>query len=270
MSGAEASGAESGKASDVDAADGAAVAPRQVAPQTLPPGSIAAIVPAAGSGRRFGGVHNKLFALLDGQPLWYHAVMRLRARAEIGRIVMPISAADRDAFSGQYAALVEQLQVELVAGGRQRSDSIAAGLAEVAKGTPAELVAVHDAARPLVAATDLEAVFVKAAQTGAAILAAPVTDTIKRDLGNQTRCATVDRRDLFVALTPQVFRRGLLQEAYAKHNGRPATDDAKLVERLGHDVALVHGSTTNLKITYPQDLQIAAAILAGQTRSNHV
>ena len=77
---------------------------------------------------------------------------------------------------------------------------------------------------------------------------------------------TVDRTELWLALTPQVFRVGLLTEAYRKHNGRPATDDAQLVERMGHDVALVAGSADNLKITYPEDLMIAEAILARQQR----
>jgi 2-C-methyl-D-erythritol 4-phosphate cytidylyltransferase len=233
------------------------------APQ--PPGSIAAIVPAAGSGQRFGSHQNKLFATLAGKPLWFHSVARLRAQSEIGRIAMSVSDSDRDQFEGEFAPLINQLGIELVAGGRERTDSVQAGLNLLASDTSVEYVAIHDAARPLIRAKDLQAVFAAARRAGAAILACPVPGTIKRDLGDGNRSETVDRRDLWIALTPQVFRTGLLTAAYKKHNGRPATDDAQLVERIGHDVALVQGSADNLKITFPEDLLIAEAILARQT-----
>lgn len=235
-------------------------------PASQPPGSIAAIVPAAGSGQRFGSHQNKLFATLAGKPLWFHSVAGLRAQSEIGRIVMPVSEPDCDRFNGEFAPLINQLGVELVAGGQQRTDSVQAGLNLFADDASIEYVAIHDAARPLVCAADLEAVFAAACRMGAAILACPVPGTIKRDIGDGNRSETVDRRDLWIALTPQMFRTGLLIEAYQKHNGRPATDDAQLVERIGHDVALVRGSADNLKITFPEDLLVAEAILARQSK----
>jgi 2-C-methyl-D-erythritol 4-phosphate cytidylyltransferase len=231
------------------------------------PGSIAAILPAAGSGERFGGDHNKLFAELAGKPLWYHAASRLAARSEVGRVVLAVSETDRAAFEGQFASLVEQLDVELVTGGALRTDSVQAGLEVISDDASISLVAIHDAARPLVSDVDLSAVFERAWQSGAAILATPVPGTIKRDGGGLKRSETVDRRDLLIALTPQVFRVGLLKQAYQKHNGRPATDDAQLVERIGHDIGLVRGSADNLKVTYPEDLLVAEAILARQ--ANH-
>lgn len=228
------------------------------------PGCIAAILPAAGSGERFGAERNKLFAQLAGKPLWFHAASRLAARPEVGRIVMPISPSDRGAFEGEFASLVKQLNIQLVSGGAARTDSVQAGLAAIADDPAIDYVAIHDAARPLLRDDDLNAVFAAASQTGAAILATPVAATIKRDLGHCQRSETVDRRELWIALTPQVFRLGLLNQAYQKHNGRPATDDAQLVERLGYDVALVRGAADNLKITYPEDLLVAEAILARQ------
>lgn len=225
-------------------------------------------MPAAGSGQRFGGRRNKLLSDLAGKPLWYHAASRLAARTEVGRVVMPVSQADREVFAGQQAALIEKAGVELVTGGSQRTDSVKAGLDAVADDPSVQWIAIHDAARPLVSDDDLDAVLAAAWQSGAAILATPVAGTIKRDLGHARRCETVDRRDLWLALTPQVFRVGLLREAYRKHNGRLATDDAELVERIGHDVTLVRGRADNLKITYPEDLAIAEAILARHT--NHV
>ncbi len=228
---------------------------------------VAAIVPAAGSGRRFGDERNKLFAPLAGKPLWYHSAARLSARPEVGRIVMPISDRDRDRFTGEYQTLVSELGIELISGGRQRTDSVRAGLDAIDGDDTIRLVAVHDAARPLVSDSDLEAVLATASQTGAAILATPVSGTLKRDLEKGLRCETLDRRDLWVAMTPQVFHIDLLREAYSKHRGRSATDDAELVERIGHSVALVRGSADNLKITHPEDLALASAILARQ--SNH-
>jgi len=231
------------------------------------PGSVAAILPAAGSGQRFGSESNKLFALLAGKPLWLHATERLAARPEVGRIVMAVAETDREFFAGPFRDELDACRVELVLGGAERTDSVRSALDLLESDTSIELVAVHDAARPLVRAADLASVFATASQTGAAILATPVTGTLKRVWGDGRRSVTVDRRDLWTALTPQVFRVGLLSEAYRKHNGRPATDDAQLVERIGHDVALVAGAADNLKITYPEDLLVAEAILAQQSTS---
>lgn len=224
--------------------------------------SVAVILPAAGSGQRFGTASNKLFATLAGRPLWIHALQRLAARPEVGRMVMAVAPQDRDRFESELAANPIPCPIEWVLGGEQRSDSVQAALAGLEGDDSISWVAVHDAARPLVRDDDLAAVFAMAARTGAAILAAPVTATLKRDLGDRLGSETVDRRELYSALTPQVFRVGLLIEAYRKHNGRPATDDAQLVERIGHPVALVPGSADNLKITYPEDLLVAEAILA--------
>lgn len=239
---------------------------------TLSDGSIAAILPAAGSGQRFGSQSNKLFAQLLGKPLWVHAVQRLAARHEVGRIVMSVSEQDHDTFAKQlsseeWGSLSPRCSVELVLGGAERSESVWAALSHLEGDSAVGLVAVHDAARPLVRDQDLAAVFATAANVGAAILATPLAATLKRDLGGQSRSTTIDRRELWTALTPQVFRAGLLIEAYRKHNGRPATDDAQLVERLGHDVALVTGAADNLKITYPEDLLVAEAILTQRNRS---
>ena len=228
-----------------------------------PVGCVAAIVPAAGSGARFGGAENKLFALLAGEPLWVHSVRRIRARPEVGRVIMPVSVSDRDVFGSRYSSQINQYGVELVDGGIERTDSVQNGLAAVGDDSAIQLVAVHDAARPLVCDGDLRNVFAAAHRTGAALLATPATGTIKKSVAaGDTDSVTVDRRDLWIALTPQAFRIELLRSAYQRYRGRPATDDAELVERCGHQVCLVAGRADNLKITFPEDLRIAEAILA--------
>lgn len=231
------------------------------------PGSVAAILPAAGSGRRFGAARNKLFATLADKPVWVHAAERLRACPEIGRLVIVVSASDRDAFAGEYREQVDRLGVEIVEGGAERVDSVRAGLARI-EGDPAvRMIAVHDAARPLVDPDDLAAVFAAAHRSGAAILASPVVGTVKRDsgerdCGERANCVTVDRSGLWVACTPQVARVDWLLHAYRRHRGRPVTDDAQLLELAGYPVTLVPGRADNLKITLPEDLAVAEALLA--------
>lgn len=232
--------------------------------------AVDAIVVAAGRGRRFGGGDNKVLTPLGAQPIWRWSVEALRRCEAIDRIVLVIRPEDREAFS----AAAEALEVRLVHGGQERFDSVRAGLEEVARGAAAaghdpasRWVAVHDAARPLVPPDDLAAVIQAAVTCGAAILATPVRGTLKRKRrDSDTLMQTVDRSDLWEALTPQVFRLDHLQAAYQRWRGRPVTDDAEMVERSGFPVTLVPGSAENLKITQAEDLLLAEAILARRTR----
>ena len=139
------------------------------------------------------------------------------------------------------------------------TDSIANALPHVRPDV--DFVAVHDAARPCLATEWIDQVFAAAEKSGAAILAIPISGTLKR-VGNDRRIVeTVARAGLWEAQTPQVFRRPLLLDAYARRGGEPATDDAELVQRLGHPVTIVPGSPINLKITTREDLQFAAHAL---------
>lgn len=233
------------------------------------PANVAVVLPAAGSGRRFGGSENKLFAALVGEPIWVRAARRLRAHHRVRRIVMPVSGTDRSRFERDFAEPLDQLDIQLVVGGVERTDSVWAGLTAVENDHDVDLIAVHDAARPLVRTADLDAVFAKADETGAAILATPVNATVKQSFDRGRSCRTLDRSTLWLAQTPQVFRIEVLVDAYRKHRGRPATDDAELVQRIGISVALVHGAADNLKITHPEDLVVAEAILKSQNESTH-
>jgi 2-C-methyl-D-erythritol 4-phosphate cytidylyltransferase len=228
-----------------------------------------AIVVAAGRGRRFGGGENKVLFPLSGKPIWQHAVQSLRDSGRIRNIVLVIRPDDHQAIADTAA----EMNVFLAVGGNERYDSVQAGLVAIRSlplmdGQVAEerLVAIHDAARPLVSTIEIQNVIDTADRTGAAVLATPIRGTLKRR-NDQGSTVTVDRNELWEALTPQVFRWGVIDAAYRRWRGRPVTDDAEMVERSGFPVTLVPGSAENLKITRAEDLTLAHAILSRRKHS---
>lgn len=225
---------------------------------SLEPGSVAVILPAAGTSRRFGGPQSKIFATLAGHPVWWHAANRLRSFAEVGQIVIAIHPDDRPRWETEFDEAVATLRIDLVDGGSERYESVLRAIDRI---EGASFIAVHDAARPLVSESDLRRLFDAAATRDAAMLATPVRGTIKRSDDKSIVQTTVDRSRLWEAQTPQMFRRELLVDAYARWRGWPVTDDASLVERSGGKVFLVEGSPLNLKITGPDDLLLAEAIM---------
>jgi len=235
------------------------------ASRAVPRCSVAdAIVVAAGRGRRFGGGDNKVLVPLDGKPIWQHAVEALQASGRIGSIVLVIRPEDRGSIAGIAAAL----NIHLTDGGNERYDSVRAGLvalqelpSPVRPSSEKRLIAVHDAARPLVSTAEIGDVVDTADRTGAAVLATPIRGTLKRR-SDQGLTTTIDRNELWEALTPQVFRFEIIDAAYRRWRGRPVTDDAEMVERSGFAVTLVPGSAENLKITRAEDLTLAHAILS--------
>ena len=225
----------------------------------------AVILPAAGKSSRFRDQHyKKPFATLDGRAVWIHAAEKFCNRQDVGQTILIISPEDREEFSGKFGGNAALMGVEVALGGDQRSDSVANALSRVK--SDCDYVAVHDAARPCIVEAWIDAVFAAATKSGAAILAAPVNGTLKRAAGDQTIAETVARENLWEAQTPQVFRRQLLIDAYARRGKEPATDDAQLVERLGHKVTIVPGSPMNIKITTKDDLRTAAALLKALPR----
>lgn len=219
----------------------------------------AVLIAAAGASTRFkDGFYKKPFAPLDGRAVWLHSAERFVNRGDVCQTIVIIAEEDREEFERRFAANTMILGIQMCVGGKERIDSIANGLAKV--NAEADFVAIHDAARPCVAEKWVDQVFAAAEKSGAAILATPIHDTLKR-MGNASSVAqTVDRTGLWAAQTPQVFRRELLIEAYAKRKG-PATDDAQLVEQLGNPVTIVQGSPLNVKITTKEDLRLAEQIL---------
>jgi 2-C-methyl-D-erythritol 4-phosphate cytidylyltransferase len=222
--------------------------------------SFAVILPAAGRSSRFHDQHyKKPFAPLDNRAVWLHSAERFLNRKEVKQLIVVISPEDRDEFMSRFGANIMILGVEVVVGGKERADSVQNALARV-KGD-CQFVAVHDAARPCLAEEWIDKVFEAAEKTGAAILATPVVSTLKRVAGDRTIQETIAREQLWEAQTPQVFARQLLLDAYARRGNEPATDEAYLVERLGHKVTVVPGSPINIKITTKDDLRLAAHML---------
>ena len=248
--------------------------------------TVSVIVPAAGRGRRFGDKANKIFAKLGGRPVFIRTLERFVNRDDVCQVLLVVSAADREIMAEKYAGNLGLMNVKMVTGGAERRDSVGCALAEV--DPQADLVAVHDAVRPCVSPLWIDAVFAAAAKHGAAILAYPVHGTLKltstvegesqmdpaamllgESVAAKTRKApqrrvidqTVPRSGLWQAQTPQAFRRELLLEAYAAADTPAATDDAQMVEALGHEVTIVTGDPRNVKITTRDDLAMAAAVI---------
>jgi 2-C-methyl-D-erythritol 4-phosphate cytidylyltransferase len=225
-------------------------------------GQFAVIVPAAGKSSRFGDPkHKKIYTELDGRAVWLRAIEPFVNRDDVGQMILAIAREDRELFERRYRASVAFMNIKVIEGGTERTDTVAKALEVV--DSHCEFIAVHDAARPCLSGDLVDAVFSAARTHGAALLAIRVSDTIKRVGEDRLTTATLPREDLYLAQTPQVFRRDLLFKAYAQRSrvGLKVTDDSQLVEALGHRCAVVEGSPFNIKITTLEDLKLAAAIL---------
>jgi 2-C-methyl-D-erythritol 4-phosphate cytidylyltransferase len=220
----------------------------------------AVILPAAGRSSRFRDSHyKKPYAPLAGRAVWLYSAERFLNRSDVAQVILVISPEDREDFNMRFASNVAILGIQVIHGGAERSDSVAAALARVKP--EADFVCVHDAARPCLTDAWIDEIFQAAERTDAAILAIPVSGTLKLVGADHKIVKTAPRDGLWEAQTPQVFRRQLLLDAYARRDGFQATDDAQLVERLGHAVTVVLGSPMNLKITTKEDMRLAEQAL---------
>jgi len=222
---------------------------------------VSVIVVAAGQSERFEGQTKKPFASLDGRAMFLRSLEKFINREDVCQTQLVVSPADMEEVKNRYGSNLAFMGVMLTEGGKERLDSVAAALEKVAD--DAALVAVHDAARPCVSDDMIDAVFSEAAKSGAAILASPVTATLKRVSDAKVVDETLDRAGIFEAQTPQVFKREIIVEAYASRNEikESVTDDSMLVERSGHPVAIVESDATNLKVTRRSDMPLASAII---------
>ncbi len=223
---------------------------------------VAAVIVAAGSSRRMQGIR-KIWAALGDSSVLAHTLAAFQASPLIETVVMVLAPDDLEAGRALCNTL-DLTKATLTIGGARRRDSVRAGLDALAAFAP-DYVVIHDGARPFVT-PDLIARGVQAArQHGAAVAAVPVKDTMKRAGPDGLVLETLDRAALWAVQTPQVFAYDLLMRAHrALDPAWDATDDAALVERLGHPVALFTGLDDNIKITTPGDLLLAEAILKGR------
>ncbi len=227
--------------------------------------SVAVIIPAAGSGKRLGASTPKAFFLLDDEPILSHTIKCFLDFSEVNQILIPLPS-EYSGMSSEELQLPSDVRIRYLTGGAERFDSIQKALELV---DSADLIAVHDAARPFADQEDIREVFDRAIESDAAILAVPASDTLKVVNDDDLISHTADRTKIWQALTPQVFRKDVLAKAYKKaaKDNFIGTDDASLVERIGHPVNVVSGKRTNIKITYPADVQMAEYLLQRQKKN---
>ncbi|MDC8448485.1 MAG: 2-C-methyl-D-erythritol 4-phosphate cytidylyltransferase [Nitrospira sp.] len=224
-----------------------------------------ALVPAAGRGLRMGGSVPKQFLSLGGQPLILHSLRVLQASSVIEGIILAVPQSEMDYCLKEIVAKHHFTKVtKVVPGGQERQDSVRHALEAVHDDV--DVVLVHDAVRPFLTEHMVEGVVKTARAKGAAIIALPMKDTVKQVGADHVIERTVDRQSLWLAQTPQAFRRDWLLAAHRKAHaeGVRATDDAYLIEWTGHPVCVVEGSGENIKVTRPEDLVVGEAILTSR------
>jgi len=217
---------------------------------------VAAIIVAAGAGKRMAGV-DKVFAPLGGEPVLLRATRPFQQCPLVDQIVVVVSGDKENKCRALVTGPEWSKVTDICLGGKRRQDSVAAGLKRL---NDFDWVIIHDGARPLVTADLIERGLEAAKETGAAAAAVPVTDTIKVVGKDEIVRQTPPRQNLRAVQTPQVFRFDVIQIAH-QQDARDVTDDASLVERLGHKVKLYTGSYDNIKVTTPDDLALAEILL---------
>ncbi|RLB75196.1 MAG: 2-C-methyl-D-erythritol 4-phosphate cytidylyltransferase [Deltaproteobacteria bacterium] len=228
------------------------------------------LIPAAGTGRRMGGSISKQYLELAGKPILAHTLSLFENHPLIENIYLLVPPDDIPYCQQQIIDRYGFSKVRrIVAGGTERQDSVRNGLDALAEDgltQPQQPILIHDGARPLFDCQRLSTLIEIVCQTGACIIGVPVKDTIK-DVENNKITGSPDRSRLWQAQTPQGFHYQLIREAFdrAADDNFTATDDASLVERLGHPVQILEGDYRNIKVTTPEDILIAAALLGGST-----
>jgi len=227
--------------------------------------NVSVILPAAGFGTRMGGGNRKQFLHLDGVPVLVRTIRKFAAAPAVGEIVVAVRPEDQQAVEEMLAKETLGKPVRIVQGGISRQESVENALRTL--GPDVELVAVHDAVRPFVDLETIQKVIDEAARTGAAIVGIVPVDTVKQVHLHKIR-ATIPREKLILTQTPQVFRRDLLVEAFARARADQftGTDESSLIERLDRvEVSVIPGSDRNIKITKPHDLKLAELFLSEES-----
>jgi 2-C-methyl-D-erythritol 4-phosphate cytidylyltransferase len=217
---------------------------------------VGAVIAAAGESRRMGGI-DKVFTPLGGKPILARVIETFQKCKLVDQIVVVVNAKSIEKCCQLVAEGRWHKVSDVCAGGKRRQDSVAAGLKRL---NDCQWVVIHDGARPLVTKELIEGGLKAAQETGAAVVAIPVTDTIKIADDDRIIHQTPPRQNLWAVQTPQVFRLKIIARAYEQIGGE-VTDDASLVEGLGYKVKLYMGSYDNIKITSPHDLALAEVLL---------
>ena len=218
------------------------------------------VILAAGLGKRMQAGHNKQFIEICGQSVLTHTLTVFAQIPEIAKIVLVVRAGEEDTCQNMIPEIAESKTV-LAIGGKERQDSVHNGIRAIT--WECEYILIHDGARPLVTEEVIRRTLLAAQNSGAAICAVPVKDTIKQADSDGNVLATIPRESLWAVQTPQVFRADLIRRAYENayvHN-HYGTDDASLVEYLGEEIKIVTGDYENIKITTPEDIPTAEQIL---------
>lgn len=221
------------------------------------------ILVAAGQSTRFGAIataEKKPFVVVNQRPLWWYSAKVFRQFPQVQQLIVVLAAEDQVFFRQQFSDLIQELAIEIVIGGSERSDSVNNGLNAV--DLTSDYVAIHDAARPCIDRALVDRVFQMGQESGAAIPAIPIASTIKRSADGIHIDATVDRQQLYLAQTPQVFHRKIIQRLYQQKDESPTTDEAQLAERFDVPVRLVAGTPWNQKVTTAEDLIWVESCLA--------
>jgi 2-C-methyl-D-erythritol 4-phosphate cytidylyltransferase len=228
--------------------------------------SVAAIICAAGASTRFGGKRKKAFVDVAGRAVFLRSVELFSDREDVKQVLLSIAPEDEELVNVKWGPNLKFFGVKIFLGGAERFDTVSKGI-ELVK-DDIDLIAVHDACRCCVSEKIIEASIAAAAKSGAAIPACAVTATIKQ-VKDDAISRTIDRSDLYEAQTPQVFSAELLRKAYANLDNldkSSISDDAQLVEALGHEVKIVESDSSNVKITHGTDIAIATAIIKSRPK----
>ncbi|MBC8217677.1 MAG: 2-C-methyl-D-erythritol 4-phosphate cytidylyltransferase [Planctomycetes bacterium] len=228
--------------------------------------NVAAIICAAGASSRFGGKRKKAFVDVAGRAVFLRSVELFSNREDVKQVLLAIAPEDEELVSVKWGPNLKFFGVKIFLGGAARFDTVKKGL-ELVK-DDIGVIAIHDACRCCVTEKIVEANIVAAGESGAAIPACAVTATIKQVKDNAV-AKTIDRSDLYEAQTPQVFSAGLLRKAYDNLDNldkSSISDDAQLVEAMGHQVTIVEADSSNIKITRRSDIAIAEAIIKSRPK----
>jgi 2-C-methyl-D-erythritol 4-phosphate cytidylyltransferase len=224
------------------------------------------ILPAAGSSTRMTGFQKKKpFLDLKGRPIWVRTAEHFLSRNDVCQTILAVAPDDLDWFRETYRPNLAFMDIQIVAGGATRADSVRNAMQQLR--SDAEYVAVHDAARPLLATRWIDEIFTAAEKYKAAIPGLRISSTVKRVTADGRISETVDRTGLVQAQTPQVFERDVLEKAWSIcRNPAAATDEASMVEASGHPVQVIDGWPMNIKITTAEDFRLAELFVGALPR----